>query len=89
MSLRGSKPRDEMFREKPPDFWSRMSRVVEMDHPLDVGDDVEMRRVARSYFSFFWLDGLEKFFAESELLPFPYASKKAINLKMALNLMAN
>ena len=68
----GSMPKDEMFKKEPADFWTRMSHLIEMDHPLDAENVVVTKRVARSYFWFFWVERLAKSFTETELVPFPY-----------------
>jgi hypothetical protein len=51
----GSAGRDEMFRLKPADFWTRISHVIEMEHPLAVDSPWDRERIARSYFHMFWI----------------------------------
>jgi hypothetical protein len=72
----GSMPRGEMFELAPRDFWTRISHVVEVGHPLDLDDAQERMRVAKSYFTFFWMQHLPKFFKKGGLLPFEYKKKK-------------
>jgi MoxR-like ATPase len=66
----GSKPKTEMFQLGPKDFWTRISHVVEMAHPLEVDDEDEEKRILRSYFGFFWVKHIQQFFERAEMLPF-------------------
>ena len=56
----GSMIRRDMFDLKPADFWTRVSHVVEMPHPLAV-DTSEMRRIVREYIRMFWIEHAETF----------------------------
>lgn len=71
----GSMPREQMLQLKPFDFWTRISHIIEMEHPLDVDDAAERLRVAKSYFAFFWVQHIEKFFKGATLLPFRFDKK--------------
>lgn len=68
----GSLPRRKMCALHPPDFWTRISHVVEMEHPLDFNDQAERMIVAQEYFCFFWMKHLVDFFKRTGLLPFEY-----------------
>ncbi|MBW7998305.1 MAG: hypothetical protein FVQ81_17390 [Candidatus Glassbacteria bacterium] len=68
----GSIPREQMFQLHPFDFWTRISHIIEMEHPLDIDDQQERLRVTKSYFSFFWVQHIEKFFKGATLLPFRF-----------------
>ncbi|MCP4611742.1 MAG: hypothetical protein GY845_23780 [Planctomycetes bacterium] len=57
----GSINRRDMFERKPVDFWTRVSHVVEMSHPLAVGDASEIRRVVSEYIRMFWISHAKKF----------------------------
>ena len=58
----GSTPREEMFEIAPHDFWTRISHVVEMKHPLELDDENERRSVLGDYFQMFWNVHVGKFF---------------------------
>lgn len=50
---------------KPPDFWTRMSHVVEVHHPLNAKynpDRFERRKMLQDLFKYFWWDRVESFF---------------------------
>lgn len=64
----GSKRRDDMFRHEPPDFWTRISHVVEMEHPLDVDRPEDREQLARSYFRMFWIKHVFSFFEKRKLI---------------------
>lgn len=66
----GSTPIKEMFQLKPFDFWTRISHIVEMNHPLDVNDEQEKKRILRNYFTYFWYQHLPNFFDKSDLFTF-------------------
>ncbi len=72
----GSLSRAEMFRLKPLDFWTRISHVVEMAHPLEVGNETEMKRILRDYFWFFWQQRPLRFFFKGGLIPFGFDKTK-------------
>jgi hypothetical protein len=49
----GSKAREDMFALNPPDFWTRMLRVIEMAHPFEIHDLSEREVCAAEYFLMF------------------------------------
>jgi hypothetical protein len=50
----GSKTREDMFnKEGPPDFWTRMLRVIEMAHPFQIHDLSEREICVAEYFLMF------------------------------------
>lgn len=51
----GSMPQNRMFRLDPADFWTRISHVIESEHPLDVDHPDERERLCGSYFHMFWI----------------------------------
>ncbi|MFC1475854.1 ATP-binding protein [Candidatus Zixiibacteriota bacterium] len=61
----GSMSRREMFRKSPIDFWTRVSHVVEMSHPLDIGDESSAHQVVREYVGMFWRIHVLHFFKRS------------------------
>lgn len=63
----GSMSRKEMFAKKPSDFWTRISHVVEMKHPLEINDERERLRAYSDYFAFFWQKHFPDFFENSGL----------------------
>ena len=50
----GSKNRKAMYEEGPVDFWTRISHVIEVAHPLGIDDLEKSRRVAKDYLWMFW-----------------------------------
>lgn len=49
-----SRPRSEIRKEKPPDFWTRMKHTIEMKHPLLDLPHVQRAEVLTDCFRFFW-----------------------------------
>src|SRR5207247_990779 len=58
----GSKTRKEFLQQRPIDFWSRLTHIVEMQHPLEVGEVGDRLRIAEDYVRFFWFERVETFF---------------------------
>jgi hypothetical protein len=50
----GSMNRTSMFQESPPDFWTRISHVIEVAHPLGINDIEKARKVVKDYLWMFW-----------------------------------
>jgi hypothetical protein len=50
----GSKNRKAMYEDGPIDFWTRISHVIEVAHPLGIDDLDKSRRVAKEYLWMFW-----------------------------------
>ena len=50
----GSMNRQSMFQESPPDFWTRISHVIEVAHPLGIDDLEKARKVVKDYLWMFW-----------------------------------
>ena len=51
----GSMSRKNMLQEPPPDFWTRISHVIEVSHPLAIDDIDKSRKVVKEYLWMFWL----------------------------------
>ncbi len=69
----GSSERNAMFALEPRDFWTRISHVVEMRHPLDIEDEEMHALVLSEYFQMFWNKHVPKFFGHktgTERVPF-------------------
>lgn len=72
----GSKPSLQNVLElEPKDFWTRISHIVEMKHPLDLSEENERLKVCSAYFIMFWNRHLPKFFQRSALLPISFRPK--------------
>ena len=52
----------------PVDFWSRITHIVEMLHPLELGEEAERKRVAQDYVRLFWLKNIESNVESGRLL---------------------
>jgi len=50
----GSKSKAEMFKLNPSDFWTRISHVVEIEHPLNISDIKTKKLVLKDYVWMFW-----------------------------------
>lgn len=61
----GSMGRRDMFKLLPVDFWTRISHVVQMSHPLDVGESENVRLVTREYIAMFWRKHVTDFLEKS------------------------
>ncbi len=57
----GSMSRQLMFQESPPDFWSRISHVIEVTHPFGTDDTDKSRQVAKDYLWMFWCEHVKNF----------------------------
>ncbi len=69
----GSKPKNEIFALPPIDFWTRISHVIDMAHPLDIADEEQRRLVLREYFQLFWNRHVPAFFGHRngmKMIPF-------------------
>jgi len=63
----GSLSRKDMFALEPLDFWTRISHIIEIRHPLDSDDPEGQKLLYSDYFSFFWLLHIPKLFKKSGL----------------------
>jgi hypothetical protein len=50
----GSLNRSLMFQLGPPDFWTRISHVIEIAHPLGIDDIDKSKQVIKDYLWMFW-----------------------------------
>lgn len=66
----------EVMKLEPPDFWTRISHFVEMQHPLKGTSPVELKQILADYFHMFWNQHVPKFFKESNLLPSSFLERK-------------
>jgi hypothetical protein len=57
----GSMSRPVMLQERPIDFWTRISHVIEVAHPLAIYDMERSRKVVRDYLWMFWCTHVKKF----------------------------
>lgn len=64
----GSMARKEFLQLAPIDFWSRITHIIEMQHPLALVDSADKLRVAEDYVRLFWLRQVEAFFNGENLL---------------------
>lgn len=55
----GSKSRKEILDSPPPDFWTRMHRIIEIPHPFEIPDTGERRRCIQEYVIFFLYRGVK------------------------------
>lgn len=67
----GSKTRKEFFQLAPIDFWSRITHIVEMQHPLELGEAEERFRTAEDYLRLFWFKQVESYFKSERLIEPP------------------
>jgi len=56
----GSKLRSEMMAEGPPDFWTRIQRIIEIVHPFEIHSAHERYRCIQEYFVLFLYRALDK-----------------------------
>ena len=56
MCLQAVSPGTRCFALEPTDFWTRISHVIEMRHPLDLEDDKQRVFVLQEYFQMFGTD---------------------------------
>ena len=74
----GSKPRNEMFSLEPRDFWTRISHVIEMRHPLGLEGDQHRLFVLQEYFQMFWNRHVPNYIGHSKGTGrFPFAETEA------------
>lgn len=66
----------DVLKLGPPDFWTRISHFVEMQHPLKGASLVELEQILADYFHMFWNQHVPKFFEESNLLPTSFLERK-------------
>jgi len=64
----GSMPRSAFLQLKPVDLWSRMTHIIEMQHPLELGEATERLRAAEDYLRLFWIKNVQAFFVKERLL---------------------
>ena len=64
----GSKARKEFLQLGPIDFWSRITHIVEMQHPLALGESADRLRTAEDYVRMFWLQRVKAYFNGEGLL---------------------
>lgn len=57
----GSMNRTSMFQESPPDFWTRISHVIEVAHPLGIDDLDKSKEVVKEYLWMFWCKHVKDF----------------------------
>ncbi|MBM4065199.1 MAG: ATP-binding protein [Planctomycetes bacterium] len=72
----GSKTKKEFLQLGPIDFWSRITHIVEMQHPLELGEVADRLRVAEDYVRLFWFEQVEAFFKGEKLLKVSKVSKE-------------
>ncbi|HWM92706.1 MAG TPA: hypothetical protein VN493_18220 [Thermoanaerobaculia bacterium] len=58
----GSKPRKEILGSSPPDFWTRMHRIIEIPHPFEIPDADERTRCIQEYVILFLYRGVQNKF---------------------------
>ena len=64
----GSKTRKEFLELPPIDFWTRLTHIIEMQHPLAVEDETIRKRIAEDYLRMFWLSQVEECFRREALV---------------------
>lgn len=67
----GSKTKKEFLQLGPIDFWSRITHIVEMQHPLELGEIDDRLRVTEDYVRSFWLKRVTAFFDGEKWLKVP------------------
>ncbi|MBI2555945.1 MAG: hypothetical protein HYW13_00715 [Planctomycetes bacterium] len=67
----GSKTKKEFLQLGPIDFWSRITHIVEMQHPLELGEIADRLRVTEDYVRSFWFERVEAFFDGEKWLKVP------------------
>lgn len=60
----GSMNRKSMFQESPPDFWTRITHVIEVAHPLGIDDLEKAKKVVKDYLWMFWCLHVKEFMRE-------------------------
>lgn len=66
----------DVLKLHPPDFWTRISHFIEMQHPLSGASEEEQKQIFADYFHMFWNQHIPKFFRKGGLLPYPDISVK-------------
>jgi hypothetical protein len=64
----GSMSRKDMFQESPPDFWTRISHIIEIRHPLEYDDLEKGKKVMKDYLWMFWTQHVEKVLKKNPLI---------------------
>lgn len=64
----GSMSRKDMFQESPPDFWTRISHIIEVSHPLAIDDLVKSNKVVKDYLWMFWTLHVKAFMKDRGLV---------------------
>lgn len=65
----GSTSRRDMFETlRPIDFWTRISHVIEMPHPLELGSTELVRKTTAEYVKMFWGMHVSDFFEQKNVL---------------------
>lgn len=67
-----------IFEQPPVDFWTRISQVVEMSHPLDISNDLERKRVTKAYLWLFWNKDAKDYLKNKKLLPEHFDDNKQL-----------
>lgn len=67
---------DDVLKLKPADFWTRISHVVEMKHPLAGASREDQIQICADYFHMFWNQHVPEFFERAGMLPYPLFEKK-------------
>ncbi|KAA3621546.1 MAG: ATP-binding protein [Bacteroidetes bacterium] len=57
----GSMGRKSMLQEPPSDFWTRISHIVEVSHPLAIEDLDKSKKVVKDYLWMFWSNHVKDF----------------------------
>lgn len=55
---------DALEKFQPRDFWTRMTHVVRLEHPLAIDDEALQKKVLGDFFNIFWWDRCESFYRE-------------------------
>ncbi|MBK7689560.1 MAG: sigma 54-interacting transcriptional regulator [Bacteroidetes bacterium] len=63
----GSMSRKNMLQEPPPDFWTRISHVIEVSHPLAIDDIDKSKKVVKDYLWMFWSLHVKDFMSKKGL----------------------
>ena len=64
----GSMSRKNMFLESPPDFWTRISHIIEIKHPLEYDDYEKGKKVMKEYLWMFWIQHVMKVLRKNPFL---------------------
>ncbi len=72
--LATSKTLEELDKIKPVDFWTRMTHVVTIKHPLDYKETKKhpcKSKILKFFFKFFWWERVEKYYKIDPTVPQP------------------